>query len=117
MITVDCRTKEQKKADRINAINQKISEFGEWWANNKAVVLGVGAVVTPVAGFVIKDVARRSRLAKIEQLKDLYCYDRSLGHYWKLKRKLRSDEWLEIERRRRNGERLGDILSMMKVLK
>jgi len=52
-----------------------------------------------------------------EKAKDLYCYDRSVGHYWKLRRELSNKEWLEIDQREKNGERLSDILSEMKVLK
>ncbi len=52
-----------------------------------------------------------------EKVKDLYCYDRSVGHYWKLRRELSNKEWLEIDQREKNGERLSDILSEMKVLK
>ena len=52
-----------------------------------------------------------------EKVKDLYCYDRSVGHYWKLRRELSNKEWLEIDQREKNGERLSDILSEMKVMK
>lgn len=48
---------------------------------------------------------------------NLTCYDRSLGHYWQLKRELGNDEWIAIEQRRKNGERLADILQELKVLK
>ena len=48
---------------------------------------------------------------------NLTCYDRSLGHYWQLKRELSNSEWVAIEQRRKNGERLADILSELKVLK
>lgn len=48
--------------------------------------------------------------------KHLYCYDRSLGHYWKLRRELTNEEWLEIDKRKKNGERLSDILDDMRVL-
>jgi len=50
-------------------------------------------------------------------LKDLYCYDRSLGHYWKLRRELTNSEWVEIDQRKQNGERLADILDELKALK
>ena len=52
-----------------------------------------------------------------KQLKNDYCYDRSLGHYWKLRRELTNEEWIAIDKRKRNGERLGDILAELKVLK
>ena len=54
---------------------------------------------------------------KEKDLKDLYCYDRSLGHYWRLRRELTNAEWIEIDKRKNNGERLADILDELKVLK
>ena len=66
---------------------------------------------------VAKVVSKRINLRKQEELKDLYCYDRSLGHYWRLRRELSNKEWLEIDQRKKNGERLSDILAEMKVLK
>ena len=62
-------------------------------------------------------VGKRVNLRKEEKLKDLYCYDRSLGHYWALRRELTNKEWVEINKRKQNGERLADILSELKVLK
>ena len=62
-------------------------------------------------------VSKRINLRKQEELKDLYCYDRSLGHYWRLRRELSNKEWLEIDQRKKNGERLSDILAEMKVSK
>ena len=65
----------------------------------------------------VKVVGKYVNQHKQEDLKDLYCYDRSLGHYWKLRRELTNDEWLEIDKRKKNGERLSDILDELKVLK
>ena len=72
----------------------------------------IGGITT-----VAKVVGKHVNLHKQEDLKDLYCYDRSLGHYWKLRRELTNQEWLEIDKRKKNGERLSDILDELKVLK
>ena len=45
------------------------------------------------------------------------CYDPSEGHYWFLKRELSNDEWLLVNNRHQSGERLGDILNDLRVLK
>lgn len=66
---------------------------------------------------IVKVVGKRINLHKQESVKNLYCYDRSLGHYWRLRRELSNREWLEIDNRKRNGERLSEILDEMKVLK
>jgi len=60
---------------------------------------------------------RNVNLRKEKDVKELYCYDRSLGHYWVLRRELTNREWIEIDQRKKNGERLADILSELKVLK
>ena len=78
------------------------------------------AVATVIVGGAVKVlpkllIARNNR--ERERIKQEYCYDRSLGHYWALKRALSTSEWIEINKRRSNGENLGDILEQLNVLK
>lgn len=95
----------------------KLQNGKEWMIRNRNMIVTVAPVALGCATVAIKTVGKRSNLRKTENLKNLYCYDRSLGHYWRLKRKLSNREWVDIDRRRRRGERLSDILSEMKVLK
>ena len=44
-------------------------------------------------------------------------YDRSSGNYWHLKKELTNKQWLEVNKRKKAGEKTGDILKSMKVLK
>ena len=61
---------------------------------------------------------RKDRKLQAEQdLKELYCYDRKLGHYWKLRRELSNAEWLSVDSRVKAGERIGDVFESMMVLK
>lgn len=78
------------------------------------VVVSVSIAVIPG---LIKRGIRAIDLRKAKNVKELYCYDRSLGHYWRLRRELSNTEWLAIESRRAKGERLADILADLKVLK
>lgn len=113
-----------KKESKRRALKEKVKrttsnvyhKTKDFCINNKDVVVPVA--LTLAAGTVkIGKLAMKTRkLNKEEQLKEEYCYDRSLGHYWKLRRPLTNKEWLEIDSRKRNGERLSDILSSMKVL-
>lgn len=84
---------------------------------NKEQIIVLTPVIVSGVTTVVKVVGKRVNLHKEEDLKDLYCYDRSLGHYWRLRRELSNKEWLEIDKRKKDGQRLSDILSDMKVLK
>ncbi|EET59486.1 hypothetical protein BRYFOR_08577 [Marvinbryantia formatexigens DSM 14469] len=93
-------------------------ESGKNWAvQNKEEAITLAAGVCGCATAIIKTVGKRVNSQKEKELKDLYCYDRSLGHYWRLRRELTNREWVEIDQRKQNGERLADILASMKVLK
>ncbi len=95
----------------------RLQELKEWVMEHKEAIV----ILTPVC---IKGVTMISRIViqyantrKKETIKNEYCYDRSLGHYWRLRRNLSNEEWLEIDRRRKGGERLSDILMQLNVLK
>ena len=108
------KNKRQRFKDKVLFKVQKVKD---WTIRNRYTL----ATYVPVAisGLTIftKVVGKRINLGKAERVKNLYCYDRSLGHYWRLKRKLSNREWLEIDKRKAKGERLADILAEMKVLK
>lgn len=109
--------REQKKRELKEKVNAKFQKGKEWIVQNKEAVVTLTPVVIGGITTVVKVVGKRINLRKQENLKDLYCYDRSLGHYWALRRELTNQEWLEVDRRKKDGERLSDILSDMKVLK
>ncbi len=95
----------------------KCEEIGDWLNRNKETLLVLTPVVIGSVTTVIKVVGKRVNLHKEEAVKNMYCYDRSLGHYWRLRRELSNKEWVEIDQRKKNGERLSDILTELKVLK
>ena len=117
VLTFEDFEREQKRREFKEKIYVKIQNGKDWIIRNKETIL----ILTPIAikglTTITKVVGKRSNLKKEEELKDLYCYDRSLGHYWRLRRELSNKEWLEIDQRKKNGERLADILDEMKVLK
>ena len=109
----------KKKADRRAWVYQKVNKAKWFVEDHKAQIAAVAAATPVVVGTVMqvaKMVNQNNRLRKQKNLKELYCYDRSLGHYWKLRRKLTNDEWLAIDARKRSGERLADILKELNVL-
>lgn len=109
----------KKKADRRAWVYDKVNRVKWFVEDHKAQIAAVAAATPVVVGTVMqvaKMVNQNNRLRKQKNLKELYCYDRSLGHYWKLRRKLTNDEWLAIDARKRSGERLADILKELNVL-
>lgn len=109
----------KKKADRRAWVYEKVTKAKWFVEDHKAQIAAVAAATPVIVGTIMqiaRMVSRQDRLKKAKDLKELYCYDRSLGHYWKLRRELTNDEWLAIDARKRSGERLADILKELNVL-
>ena len=85
--------------------------------NHPEETLGLVFLTVGVIGKCVTKSKKAKALEKEEELKEEYCYDRSLGHYWRLRRKISNDEWLEINRRKNEGESLGEILEQLRLLK
>ena len=98
-------------------LNTKWREAKQWASDNKEVLAVVVPAVIGGAATIAKVAGRHHNLQKQEAVKNLYCYDRSLGHYWSLRRELSNVEWREIDKRKKNGERLSDILKELNVLR
>ena len=111
--TSDELEKARKKAKRRERIREKTVKVQGWYYDHRQEIL----VLAPVVLAAIKFGGKQVKLSKEKHLKEDYCYDRSLGHYWALRRTPSNQEWLEIDRRKRNGERMADILSDMRLLK
>lgn len=109
--------KEARKREIKEKIGENLYKLSDWFDSNRETILPLVPVVIGGITTVVKVVGKHINIGKEKEVKDLYCYDRSLGHYWRLKRELSNSEWLEIDRRKKNGERLADILEEMKVLK
>lgn len=114
VIDIGKEIKKQERRQKWQARKQKVLR---WWDDNKQYVIVVGPVALGIIGKTIHVVGKNINLRLEERNKDLRLYDTSLGHYWELKRKLRNRDWLTINRRRDEGESLGDILDEMHVLK
>ena len=121
-------------ADYVNATCEKVgcketlrdkfwnatNRFGIWWSRNREWAIIVVPIVLTTGVWIFKkgisSIGTLGTLRAEKALKTLYIYDRSTGHYWHLKRALKSSEYLAIEARRKAGEKLGEILSSMRVL-
>ena len=110
-------TEDFYKAEKRAARKERRDQFFKWCGEHLDIAIGgfcagIGLVSTgiKVGGKIYK------QHAEIRS-KDLRCYDTSLGRYWELKRRLTNKDWLEIDRRRSMGERLGDILESIGALR
>lgn len=110
-------TKKEKFEEFKGKVKNKLRAGKEWAMANKGIIITLAPVVIGGITTIVKVVGKNVNLRKQESVKNLYCYDRSLGHYWSLRRELTNEEWVTIDRRKKNGERLADILDELKVLK
>lgn len=87
--------------------------------NKEAIVLFIPVATTAVTGAtkIVRGLINLGVAKSERKVTDRRCYDPSEGHYWVLKRALTNDDWLKVSRRQADGERLGDILADMKLLK
>lgn len=112
--------KEAKRRHRKEQLSQAWDEFRDFVRDNQDVlVFTVPAAVTILGGgskLLSKAIAHHTSAKEI-RFKERTIYDRSLGRYVQLKRPLKAREALEIERRRRAGERLNSILNDMRLIK
>lgn len=90
------------------------------WARNNPELVGValtaGTAVVGGAVKICKSLVRTHNLHKEQYNKERYIYDRSLGMYLHTKRPLRTQDFAMINARRKNGEKLSDILVSMRIL-
>ena len=108
----------ETKAEKFKRqVKETLRDVKEFVIRNKETIVLAAPVVAGVVTVVVKTVGKSINLRKEERVKNLYCYDRSIGHYWALRRELSNHEWIEIDKRKMNGERMADILSELKVLR
>lgn len=100
-----------------HTVAEKCHDTANFIRENKEILV----IVIPAAFGAVKSVTKytttKSRLRREENLKNLYAYDYSTGHYWRLKRPLTNSEWRNVETMKKSGMSMGDIFASMRVLK
>ena len=87
----------------------------QWVKDNpELAVIATTAITATAKG--AKSLIRAHNIRREQYNKDRYIYDRSLGMYLKTRRPLKNKDYITINQRRKNGERLSDILSSMNIL-
>lgn len=116
VVTEDGKEVNQKWEDFKWKVKCKYDKAKEWCIQNKELVIAAVPALITGAFEIIKIASKADAREEEKELKELYIYDRSMGHYWKLRRRLTNSEYREIERRRAEGESMGEILESMRVL-
>lgn len=110
-------TKDYERREKKLKRERKRKELMDWANEHKgAIVTGTMAFLA-LAKTVTKTAGKAYGMHMERRNKDLRCYDASLGHYYELSRKLSNRDWLEIDRRKARGDRLGDILEDLRALR
>lgn len=115
--------REQRRRDLEKEKKSKLDNATEWFNNNRdfaiiviPAVITVSTILLKGGISLVKSVYRTKQANKIQQQKARTMYDYSLHRYWTLKRDLTNNEMLEIARRRKDGEKLAEILRDLKVI-
>lgn len=117
----DKRTIKDRWIDFKASIGRKKDQLYVWAGENKELIVICAPIIVGGVFEIIKLAVKRDNVNREEELKNDYIYDHRLGHYYQIKHirsdRKRNNTYLEIDRRRRNGEYLGDILDDMCLLR
>ena len=95
----------------------KAENFVEVCKQNKETVVAIASVAVPGVIELVKLGVKHSQKTDEKNHRKLDMWDPVEGHYWRLRREPKTYEYLEIERRVKNGESRGDVLAEMGLLK
>ena len=119
VITIDTRTFKEKFEDAKTKVKFAVKDTIDWCVENKEIVIASAPVVAVGAKGLTKlvgNIARNRNIKAEEEIKKLYVYDRRNGMYLKLRKPLTTAQKSEIDRRKRDGESLTQILTSMRML-
>lgn len=89
----------------------------KWCSDNKEVLIVAVPLIIAGVTAVTKLGGKALGVYRERVLQNKSIYDHSFGTYWQLRRALTNNDRLIIDRRRAAGEKLGDILKDMRLLK
>lgn len=115
---IDFKVKNDSKFKKfMRDLKWKAIDVKDYVIEHKETVIpaAIGAIGT--IGTITKVVGKRVTLSKEQRIKDRYIYDRSLGRYVEVKRKLNQKDLANIAKRKKDGERVTDILLDMNLVK
>lgn len=99
----------------INGTRDSFKKAKDWVLENPqatvSIISSVALLLRASQSFVVSH-----RLYSQQNRKDHTFYDRSSGHYWQLRRKLNNADRAVIDRRKKKGDDMFDILSDLGVI-
>lgn len=110
---------ESKWRSFVTKAKHKMQQGMQWVRDNPesaGILATVGTAALGSGVKIAKSLVRTHNLRREQFNKERYIYDRSLGMYLRTKRPLRNKDYISINRRRKNGEKLSDILESMRIL-
>ena len=116
-ILESCRP--QKKSIKVKA-KEALDNAVDFYNHNREFVIMVAVptvvALTGLGKTAIRSAGRKHRTRVEDRAKRMRIYDPSLHSWWSLNHEMSNNERKMIDRRRRNGERLSDILADMKLI-
>ena len=106
-----------KKWEFKNWAGDKLWKANIFWDQNREYLVVIIPAALGIGGKVISSANRHSRLREEEYLKKRFMYDRSMGAYLEMRRQPTQKELLEINRLKKEGMSLPEILNKMRLLK
>lgn len=111
------KTKDEKFKEKIHRIVHNGKEATKEFYNEHKVGIYIGGtMLLTVAGMGL-DITKTMLRRRDAAMQDMRIYDRSLDTWWYLAKKLTTDQKLELNDRMKAGERMGDILRDLNVLR
>lgn len=112
------KTFREKLDDVKTGIKDRYYRISDWCRANQEII----ALTVPIAVGgcfeLAKTIVKTKQTNDEKALKERYIYDRSNGHYYECRRKVKNREWAEIDARHSlTGEGIGEILQDMRLLK
>ena len=106
----------KKKTSFFERAKIKTKETVEWCKQHPEETVAILTVTVTGIGTITKFINKQYTLHEMKTLKERSIYDRSNGHYHIMKRVPTTNQWLEIDRRKRAGEAIGVILKDMRLI-
>lgn len=117
-VIIDIYDENETKWTKFKRKAKEKFEVAKGWVelHEQEILFYVPVAITGAVG-IYKVASRSHRIRTEKRMKDLYIYDRSMGRYVELRRKLNQRDLIDISTRRKAGERLTDILISKNLVK